>query len=120
MLVAVVLTFVITEFPNGLLAMATATNDEYFRTIYTPLGDLFDDLVLFNSFFNFVLYTTMSQRFRDTFRHHIIAPFKRLIFYKAAQRSRGDYKEVMQNGTTDRGQDRASCYSKYVGTSVIQ
>lgn len=68
MLVAVVLCFVITEFPQGILAMISGLNDNFFKNVYSNLGDIMDLLVLLNSAINFILYCIMSQQFRETFK----------------------------------------------------
>ncbi|KAL4226465.1 G-protein coupled receptor [Mactra antiquata] len=67
MLVSVVLFFVITEMPQGILAMISGLNEQFFTEIYSNLGDVMDLLVLLNSAVNFILYCIMSQQFRDTF-----------------------------------------------------
>ncbi|XP_045164658.2 G-protein coupled receptor dmsr-1-like [Mercenaria mercenaria] len=69
MLVSVVLFFVITEMPQGILAMISGLNDHFFQEIYSNLGDVLDLLVLLNSAVNFILYCIMSQQFRDTFKN---------------------------------------------------
>jgi len=68
MLVSVVLFFVITEMPQGILAMVSGLNERFFTNIYSNLGDVMDILVLLNSAVNFILYCIMSQQFRDTFK----------------------------------------------------
>lgn len=67
MLVAVVLTFVAVELPNGIVAFLSGVDSSIFINIYIPLGDVWDELVLINSGVNFVLYCTMSRQFRTTF-----------------------------------------------------
>lgn len=67
MLVAVVLTFVATELPPGVIALWSGFDSKIFDDIYVPLGDVWDILVLVNSSVNFVLYCTMSRQFRRTF-----------------------------------------------------
>ena len=67
MLVAVVLTFVATELPPGVIALWSGFDSKIFDDIYVPLGDVWDILVLVNSSVNFVLYCTMSRHFRRTF-----------------------------------------------------
>lgn len=69
MLVSVVLFFVITEMPQGILAMVSGLNERFFTQIYSNLGDIMDLLVLLNSAVNFILYCIMSQQFRDTFKN---------------------------------------------------
>lgn len=69
MLVSVVLFFVFTEMPQGILAMISGLNDHFFEEIYSNLGDVLDLLVLLNSAVNFILYCIMSQQFRDTFKN---------------------------------------------------
>lgn len=71
MLVAVVLSVVITELPQGILALVSGINEDFFHGVYVPLGDVMDILVLINSAINFILYCIMSKAFRQTFRTHI-------------------------------------------------
>ena len=78
MLVGVVLSFVITELPQGLIALASGINMDIFKNVYVPLGDIMDILVLVNSAVNFMLYCTMSRQFRDTFK---------MVFLQSCQRS---------------------------------
>jgi len=66
MLVAVVLCFVVTEFPQGMLALLSGFYEQLFYAVYAPLGDVWDILVLINSAINFVVYCTMNRRFRYT------------------------------------------------------
>ncbi len=67
MLVAVVLTFVAVELPHGIVAFLSGIDSWIFDTVYIPLGDVWDQLVLVNSSVNFVLYCIMSRQFRKTF-----------------------------------------------------
>lgn len=68
MLVVVVLSFVITELPQGVLALLSGVDNYIFEHVYVPLGDFWDILVLINSSANFILYCIMSAQFRKTFR----------------------------------------------------
>ncbi|XP_018650114.1 putative neuropeptide F-like receptor [Schistosoma mansoni] len=68
MLIIIVISFVITEAPQGVFNALVAIKGECFlHTIYLPLGDLLDLLVLLNSSTNFILYCAMSQVFRVNF-----------------------------------------------------
>lgn len=66
MLVSVVLSFVIAELPQGILALLSGVDSTIFVKVYVPLGDVWDILALLNSSVNFILYCTMSQQFRKT------------------------------------------------------
>lgn len=68
MLVAVVLSFVAAELPQGVIALLSGIDNAVFEMVYVPLGDIWDILVLVNSAVNFVLYCTMSRQYRTTFR----------------------------------------------------
>lgn len=68
MLVGVVICFIITEVPQGVLAWISAVDQDFWETVYLHLGDLMDILVLVNSAVNFILYCIMSQQFRNTFK----------------------------------------------------
>nr|CDS35233.1 Peptide G protein-coupled receptor [Hymenolepis microstoma]CUU98277.1 Peptide G protein-coupled receptor [Hymenolepis microstoma] len=73
MLVAVVVSFVITEAPQGVLITVTAIADECFMyKVYAPIGDLIDILVLLNASTNFILYCAMSAQFRKSFQELIM------------------------------------------------
>jgi len=50
------------------------TQPHIFHNVYTPLGDVWDILVLINSSVNFLLYCTMSRLFRGTFWALFVAP----------------------------------------------
>lgn len=67
MLVAVIVLFLVTELPQGVLALLSGIVDGFFETYYTPLGDLMDIVALINNGINFTLYCSMSDRFRRTF-----------------------------------------------------
>lgn len=79
MLIVVVSTFALTELPQGILVLVCSVNKWYFDNVYVYLGDLFDIIVLFNSSVNFIMYASMSHRFRETFVLKIIRPVRRVI-----------------------------------------
>ncbi|XP_058121989.1 G-protein coupled receptor dmsr-1-like [Anopheles ziemanni] len=68
MLLAVLLLFLITEFPQGILGLLSAVlENDFFYNCYLKLGDVMDVLALVNSAINFILYCSMSRQFRSTF-----------------------------------------------------
>lgn len=67
MLVTVVVLFLVTELPQGLLSVCSGVVDGCFEAYYSPLGDTMDIAALTNNAINFALYCTMSARFRLTF-----------------------------------------------------
>nr|XP_040569440.1 G-protein coupled receptor dmsr-1-like [Lepeophtheirus salmonis] len=68
LLVVILILFLLTEFPQGILGMLSAVyGDQFFRDCYLPLGDVMDAMALINSSINFILYCAMSQQFRKTF-----------------------------------------------------
>ncbi|XP_052872748.1 G-protein coupled receptor dmsr-1-like [Anopheles cruzii] len=68
MLLAVLLLFLITEFPQGILGLLSAVLEkDFFFNCYLKLGDVMDVLALVNSAINFILYCSMSRQFRSTF-----------------------------------------------------
>ncbi|XP_055603205.1 G-protein coupled receptor dmsr-1-like [Uranotaenia lowii] len=70
MLLAVLLLFLITEFPQGILGLLSALlGKHFFYNCYLKLGDVMDVLALMNSAINFILYCAMSRQFRDTFNY---------------------------------------------------
>ena len=67
MLLIVIVLFLITELPQGVLILCCIFLEGFFDNVYVPLGDFMDIIALVNSGINFVLYCTMSQEFRKTF-----------------------------------------------------
>ena len=67
MLLIVIVLFLITELPQGVLILCCVFLKGFFDNVYVPLGDFMDIIALVNSGINFVLYCTMSQEFRKTF-----------------------------------------------------
>ncbi|GFO17226.1 FMRFamide receptor [Plakobranchus ocellatus] len=64
-LVAVVTLSILTETPQGVI-MFWSRFDKDVQVTYTLLGDLLDTLTIINSGVNFLLYCTMSSKFRKT------------------------------------------------------
>lgn len=67
MLLVVMILFLVTEFPQGILILASALVSGFYHNVYMPLGDLMDFIALVNNAINFVLYCIMSQQFRNRF-----------------------------------------------------
>ncbi|KAK3603463.1 hypothetical protein CHS0354_030303, partial [Potamilus streckersoni] len=79
MLLTVVILFLITEIPQGVMHVLSDLIENFFHKVYTPLGDLMDILTLINNGINFVLYCTMSKQFRDTFLMMFCSCFPKLV-----------------------------------------
>ncbi|GIY71041.1 sex peptide receptor [Caerostris extrusa] len=70
MLLAVLLLFLLTEFPAGLLALLSGIlGTDFFNNVYLNFGETMDALALINSAINFIIYCSMSRQFRDTFAY---------------------------------------------------
>lgn len=68
MLLAVLLLFLVTEFPSGIAALLSGIlGENFFQHVYINFGEVMDILALINSAVNFVLYCSMSRQFRKTF-----------------------------------------------------
>ncbi|KAI8419994.1 hypothetical protein MSG28_008597 [Choristoneura fumiferana] len=68
MLLAVLLLFLLTEFPQGILGLLSGLLGRcFFKRCYDLFGELMDVLALLNGAINFVLYCSMSRQFRTTF-----------------------------------------------------
>ncbi|GFN76903.1 B1 bradykinin receptor [Plakobranchus ocellatus] len=67
MLITVIVLFLITELPQGVLIVLSACKSGFFLTVYMPLGDVMDIGALVNNAINFALYCSMSCKFRQTF-----------------------------------------------------
>jgi len=103
MLLAVLLLFLITEFPQGILALLSdLMGDKFFKECYYPLSDLMDFVALLNSAINFILYCTMSTRFRDVFYQVFhLAPI--LNFCTKLGRRRVRENSIVSEGPTGNG-----------------
>lgn len=68
MLVAVLLLFLVTELPQGILGLMSGFLGRcFFKRCYDLFGELMDALALLNGAINFILYCSMSRQFRMTF-----------------------------------------------------
>lgn len=77
MLLAVLLLFLLTEFPSGMLALLSgALGDQFFAHVYMNFGETMDILALVNSAVNFIIYCSMSRQFRDTFAFLFLTNWK--------------------------------------------
>lgn len=69
LLVAVLILFLITEFPQGILGLMSGVMEIcFFNACYPPFGEAMDLLALVNASTDFVLYGLMSRQFRTTFK----------------------------------------------------
>jgi thyrotropin-releasing hormone receptor len=69
LLVAVLLLFLCTEFPQGILGLLSAVRKKcFFKRCYSIFGEVMDLLALINAAIVFVLYGLMSKQFRTTFK----------------------------------------------------
>lgn len=84
LLVTVLLLFLITELPHGVLLMMSVRVTGFYQTVYYPLSDFFDFLALVNNGINFLLYCTMSQQFRSKVAEFF--PCKRPALSSGAER----------------------------------
>ncbi|CAG5125135.1 unnamed protein product [Candidula unifasciata] len=100
MLVAVVLCFIVTEIPQGLVAWISAVDQDFFDNVYIHLGDLMDILVLVNSAVNFILYCIMSQQFRDTFTSLFVSKHLPPFFHRHKQHPNGGEYSMVNTETT--------------------
>lgn len=78
-LLAIMLLFLISEFPHGVLNLLSGLFDVVFDNVYEPLGDVLDIVALLNSSINFILYCTMSTKFRRTFVMTFIQPIVKTV-----------------------------------------
>lgn len=103
MLLAVLVLFLVTEFPQGILALLSGIlGDAFFTNCYGHLGELMDILALINGAINFILYCVMSRQFRQTFNRL----FKSKLMDKwngvpaTTTMARGSIHQIQQNNTT--------------------
>ncbi|KAI6229782.1 G-PROTEIN-RECEP-F1-2 domain-containing protein [Aphelenchoides fujianensis] len=73
MLLAIVLVFLFTELPQGIMSLLNGFLPMVFRVkVYNKVGDVIDLLSLCNSCMSFIIYTSMSSQFRAEFRRVFI------------------------------------------------
>ncbi|KAA0199337.1 hypothetical protein HAZT_HAZT002572 [Hyalella azteca] len=68
MLMSILVLFLLSEVPLATLGLLSVIPNAGFFQCYNLLGDIMEMLVLFNSAVNFILYCSMSQQFRTTFK----------------------------------------------------
>jgi hypothetical protein len=76
LLLAVVLLFLLSELPHGILNLLSGLLDGFISEVYEPLGDLIDTIALVNNSINFILYCSMSAKFRRHFVQTFLIPIK--------------------------------------------
>ncbi|CAK1584650.1 unnamed protein product [Parnassius mnemosyne] len=73
MLLAVLLLFLVTELPQGILGLMSGLLGLcFFKRCYNLFGEIMDFLALVNGAINFILYCSMSRQFRQTFRQLLV------------------------------------------------
>ncbi|VDD77986.1 unnamed protein product [Mesocestoides corti] len=88
MLIAVVVSFIITEAPQGVINTVVAIQGDCFLYLfYVPIGDLLDLLVLLNSSTNFILYCAMSAQFRKSFKELVMDEMIYRLCHNRSKRS---------------------------------
>jgi hypothetical protein len=79
MLVIVVLIYVLTELPIGIMSFVSGlqyTESHFFYfLLYSYVGDLLDTLTVINGTVNLVVYYTMSRQYRNEFKRTILGIF---------------------------------------------
>ncbi|XP_039431555.1 G-protein coupled receptor dmsr-1 [Culex pipiens pallens] len=69
LLVAVLMLFLVTEFPQGILGLLSGILEKcFFKRCYALFGEMMDLLALINAAIGFVLYGLMSKQFRTSFK----------------------------------------------------
>jgi len=101
MLVGVVICFIVTEVPQGVLAWISAVNTDFWSDVYIHLGDLMDILVLVNSAVNFILYCIMSQQFRNTFKSLFACDTLPFNLDRKVSKSNGTEYSMVKTETTN-------------------
>ena len=76
MLLIICLLVLIAELPQAILIFISILNNDFYLDVYKPLGDLMDMCVLISYSINFILYCSMSQKFRSTFSLCLVVYFR--------------------------------------------
>ena len=96
MLLAVVILFLITELPQGIMTLLMIFMDTLYTELYEPIGDFLDIVALLNNAINFVLYCSMSKQFRDSFVNTFCSCFSQMELPRWAKVN----LIIAKNGTT--------------------
>ncbi|CAI5444440.1 unnamed protein product [Caenorhabditis angaria] len=95
MLIIMMVVFLFTELPQGLLAILSAIYPTQVHTmIYVNVGEVLDLLSLINCLTSFIVYCCMSTTYRATVRSIICSFWRR--------NSRGNHDFLMNNNNIDR------------------
>lgn len=82
MLLAIVFVFLVTELPQGVMAVLSGMfSEEFRRHIYNNLGDILDLLSLCGACTTFIIYCSMSGQFRNV-RLQLLAVYVRMLYYR--------------------------------------
>lgn len=127
MLIAVLLLFLVTEIPQGIMGLFSALlHKDFYHHCYQKMGkkkcclykqinyravcisstgDFFDFLALINSSINFILYCTMSRQFRTTFANIFLPKCLKQRFSRTSDRlmemdSRGQIETIQDTQMT--------------------
>lgn len=80
MLIAIVFVFLITELPQGIMAVLSGMfSEEFRRYIYNSMGDILDLLSLCGACTSFIIYCSMSGQFRNVIFFKTIFLNKKII-----------------------------------------
>ena len=67
MLLFIIVMYIISELPQSILLLLCVFLEDFFTSVYDPLGELIDLMTLVNTAINFITYMAMSSQFRNTF-----------------------------------------------------
>ncbi|XP_072387881.1 G-protein coupled receptor dmsr-1 isoform X1 [Diabrotica undecimpunctata] len=102
MLVAVLLLFLITEFPQGIFALLIGIKGhDLFLQCYQQYGEIMDIMALTNGSINFILYCCMNRMFRMT--------FNQLFRPKILNRLAGNASDVPTTAQRNQHNDTVNC-----------
>lgn len=112
MLLIVIVLFLVTELPQGILIMCCIFLETFFEHVYIPLGDVMDILALINNSINFILYCTMSHEFRRTFMKLVcsfqVASQRPNSYIPTQLRNKRQHLSQSQTGRNVQGTDHTS------------
>uniref|UniRef100_A0A914P013 G-protein coupled receptors family 1 profile domain-containing protein n=1 Tax=Meloidogyne incognita TaxID=6306 RepID=A0A914P013_MELIC len=109
MLLAIVCVFLVTELPQGIIAVMSGMFSEEFRShIYNNLGDILDLLSLCNALASFIIYCSMSAQFRNEFRRVFLPTTQRVKCWRqllvlTRRRKRNDVENIKFEGRQESG-----------------
>ncbi|KHN80986.1 hypothetical protein Tcan_15618 [Toxocara canis] len=121
MLLAIVFVFLVTEMPQGVMAVLSGMfSEEFRRHIYNNLGDILDLLSLCGACTTFIIYCSMSGQFRNEFRRVFLPSSVTCLSTKSDRRFSEPLVKSCYLRPSDGLNDNASTSDRSITMAVVE